>query len=234
MKKTFIVLVFLTFSNLCLYSQFAKGDILVDLTGSYIESIDGSHNGITSFSSKSKALEMSISLSTCVTNSFSIGFGLDYGHVNETDQTRSLFFQKYYLMDETETKATVVAPSLYLRYNRNIFGKLWFMAEFSTAYGFVDSWYESISAGASDPGLESPPLNFFAGSDGSDNSGLLNVSLSPEFAYFLGEKVGLMIKIGGIQYTSYDFEEHEWKVSVNPSTWEYGIFFRFQKKQPVV
>lgn len=234
MKKTFIILVFLTFSNLCLFSQFTKGDVLLDLSGSYVESSDGSNGGISSFSSKNKTLEMSISLGTCFSNSFSIGFGLNYGHVNKTDLTRFLFYQRYYLIDQTETKASIIAPGVYLRYNKNVFGKLWFMAEFNTAYGFIDSGYESLSAGSENKESEDlePSLSFVNSYESGDKSGLLNVSLSPEFAYFLGDKVGLMIKIGGIQYTSYDFEEHEWKVSVNPSTWEYGIFFRFQKKQP--
>ena len=74
-------------------------------------------------------------------------------------------------------------------------------------------------------------LNFVTGSEGSNNSGLLNISLKPEFAYFISEKAGLLLKVGGLHYNSYDFEEHEWKVSINPALWDYGFFLRFGKKE---
>ena len=230
MKKALIVLVLVIFSNYWLYSQFTKGDVLVDLTGSYIESVSGSGGGITTSATKSKTLDINLSVGTCISNSFSLGFSIEYGHASNLEKNDIYVFERYILKDQVETKANIIAPGFFLRYDKNVLGKLCFIAEFNTSYGFVNSTYDVISAGSSRLVDLDTPLSYVYAYDGSDESEIFNISLSPELVYFLGEKVGLMIKIGGIQYTSFDFKEHEWKVSVNPSTWEYGIFFRFKKK----
>ena len=98
MKRIILVFLFFTVSRFMSYSQFAKGDILLDFTGSYVESINSSGGNITSSSLKSKTLDLNLSLGYCFSNSFALGFGLEYGHIDDLSQTRFLFYQRFALL----------------------------------------------------------------------------------------------------------------------------------------
>ena len=217
------------------FSQFIQDDVILDFTGSYVESYSSSGVTTSKYSGIDKTLDLKISIGLCISKNLTAGLGLQYGHIQNETRFQFYYYDNFILVEKLETKATVFAPLVYLRYNRPVIGKLWFSAELSTMVGKVSTQYESMNMGAKMyPDTmtfhEIEPGNFLRGSEHHENSKILSVSLKPVFSYFLTEKIGLRIGMGGIQYNSYNFEAHEWQVTLNPSSWEYGFFVRFGKK----
>ena len=235
MIRLLSLLLCLAVSGFAAHAQFSKGDVILDLTGSYIESYNSSGVNISRYSSKIKTLDLAISMGYCFTNSFTAGFGIEYINTNELTNYEFYYPNAFTLLERLDSKANIFAPHIFFRYNKNITGKLFFQAELSSTYGFVSTNQESLQVGIRIYGNgviddNVLPGTFATGTETSDNSSLFNVALQPEFVYFLSDKIGLLLKIGGIQYNT-DFDAHEWQITLNPSSWEYGFFLRVGKIQ---
>lgn len=212
------------------HSQIKKGDILFDLTGSYVESTSSNGVYVSNYWGKTKSLDAFFSVGYSISNSFIAGVGVGYTHLKETRNYSFMYINNFMLAEQMNIKSSIISPLIYLKYYKQIFGKLLFSANLSSSFGFIDLENESLSAGriSFTQGANLSPFN--NSYTEKKESNYLAVSLQPEFSYFLTERWGVMMKIGGIRYNSYDFDEHDWTISFNPNKWEYGVFLKLGKK----
>lgn len=229
MKRFFLIFNLFFITNLLIYSQVKKGDVILDFTGSYIESINNSGVSMSNYSGKTNTIDVGFSFGYSISNSFILGLGIEYDHIKDIRNYSFSYYNAFFLAEQMEIKTNVVSPLFYLKYYKQVFDKLLFSINFNASYGFTDSNYQSMNVGASSFTQNNfPPFSISNSKDSKGN--YLSIALQPEFNYFLTEKLGLIVKIGGVRYNSYEFKDHEWKISLNPSNWDFGLFLRFGKK----
>ncbi|HEX3007275.1 MAG TPA: hypothetical protein VHO90_06630 [Bacteroidales bacterium] len=230
MKQSLLIIILFVLTHFLSYSQIKKGDILFDLNGSYVESTSGSGVSVSNYWSKNKSLNTFFSVGYSISNSFVAGVGVGYTHLKENRNYTFLYSNNFMLAEQMKIKSSIVSPLIYFKYYKLMFGKLLFSANLSSSFGFIDLDTESVSAGRTSL-IQNTNLSPFNDSYTEKNkSNNLVVSLEPEFSYFLTERWGVLMKIGGIKYYSYDFEDHDWTISFNPNKWEYGVFLKLGKK----
>jgi hypothetical protein len=228
MRSILLTASLLLTTKLIVLSQINQGDLVFDFTGNYDESIT-SEGVETSYSTgKTKTLGFGLSVGQAIGNSLIIGLGTEFYKVNDLQHYSFSYYMSFHLIEEMKSETRVAMPFAYIKYYRNITEKLSFCIDLRGGYGFVNTEYTSTKAGIS---------YFSEGTTGtyantttkSDKSKMYQGLLQPVLNYLITPKLGLSIRVGGISYTSHDSKESEWKIRVNPSEWQYGVFLRLGK-----
>ena len=192
---------------------------------------------MSSLDTKNKTVDTDFKIGVAVSKSFVLGLGLEYAHTTEN--------RNYFTYDQTTAreelmtvKSHAILPNIYLKYYKPFFTKFQFALNLNAGYGTIESEYSSITTsitpivgpGSNEIGTGTS-ANIVSGYGSSSGINIFVVDLQPEIHYFITPTLGAMVQLGGVSYTLYGLEDHNWIVSLNPSTWSYGLFLRFGPKK---
>lgn len=236
MKKVTLTLALLIALASATHAQIKKGDVLLNLSGNYDENHNYNGVAVSNLSEYSKTLNGGLSAGLAVSNSLVIGAGLEYGRIKNNQTYYSLLDINnsiYTTYNQSKTTTSVIAPMLYAKYLKKAISRIYVGGHFEANYGFAKSesefgtstmaWEKSFST------FSSAPVTTVSGGNADNSTQLLNLMIQPEITCFLTKKLGLSLKAGGVRYTSTNNNIHEWHISLNPSSWEYGLFWKFRK-----
>jgi len=214
-------------------AQLRKGDVILNLSGNYDENFTNSGVSISSLSGKTKTLNAGVSMGFVTSKSLVLGFGLEYGHIRNVQNYSFLNPGAFLLYETQDIKSNIVAPMVYAKYYKKVMSRIYVGLGLEGNYAFVNSDNGSDIVTVpfiNSSGVTSAVQSTLSSSRESASYEAFNAMLRPEVDCFLTKTLGLSLKVGGARFTSYSFNEHEWHISLNPSSWEYGLFWRFGKK----
>ena len=230
-KQFFLLLIAFTFS-VNTFSQIKKGNVLISLDGNYQKT--GSAIGVTTnnFSSYGPSLALGISAGVMFSDNWAIGVGLDYGRNKITTVNELVYAAQHIQVESMDTKENIYAPNIFISYYYNIAGKLYLSTSLKFSAGFAKQVSESFIASMYIPDVE--PGTITTIDDRYDRNMSFkhtsdiefgNITLYPELVYFISNRIGFHLGLGGISYTMPDWEtkDSQWLVNFNPQYWQLGI-----------
>jgi hypothetical protein len=230
MKRKFIVSLIIFATSMSVYSQIRNGTIAVAVSGNYY---DGSSlSGVTtnSLTTKAQNIDAGISIEYFVKSNVSIGVALDYGWGKE-DRVNSFSSNTFSQKEFVNVKSTLILPSLIGGYYLQVMDRLSLNMNVKLSYGScsINSHADYLWIQQNDDWthLQTGAINEFISWDTDNNYSYFGSSLSPEINYFFSEKIGLCLKLGGIEYGILDWDKYQssWNVNFNPNFWRLGVKF---------
>lgn len=229
MKKV-ILLAFIGISAIDTFSQIDKGKVIISIQGNYVKS-STSTGGITNQNVTSgKYVSLGASFGSFISERFKIAFGLDYNWDKEL-RLSSLFIRPSAAEEQMEIKSSALLPNINFGYYYPVINKLYVSANLKFSYGKIKVDYNSmymVSQSNPSPVLSDPtsdPTNYFAVSTQTSKYDFFNTGINPELVWFISEKIGLSLGLGGIEYSITDWKNDNstWSVNFNPTYWELGV-----------
>jgi hypothetical protein len=229
--KKIVLIVFIAFSTLNLFSQIEKEGVIVSVDGNYMKTT--TEDGATSNQnvSQTKNLNIGTSVGYFITDKFIAGVGLDY-YWNKESISTEMMINRFLQKEIMNSKSKAFLPNIYLGYYYPIINKLYFTINVKFSYGKIKSDYNTLIAGsvyyATDSVIEihdpysSPYLKEYEGNSEFD---FFSAKLFPELTYFISANFGLCLGLGGIEYSMTDWktDNSNWGVNFNPVYWKLGI-----------
>ena len=238
MKVSLFALFMLLFLNFHLSAQTYGNKGVLDFSFNYIESVSNNNSTFSQFKSETNSLDFGLSYGFCFNNHFTWGFGINYGHIKEND-LNTIFLMDfnedhdYFGKEALEIKSNIIAPLLYFKYNKQLFNKLYLSTRLTVSYGFVESKSECFNY-HSDGSLYFTPVSTSSSMvttiNDTKKSQYLGITLQPELCYFLTNRLGFIVKLGGVGFTDFEGQDQHWTLSMNPSYWSYGLILSIGKK----
>jgi hypothetical protein len=230
MKKTVLIL-FIAFSTLDLFSQVEKRNFIISVDGNYLKTT--TENGVTTNQNVAQIQNLGIGASVgyFITDRFIAGVGLDYYWEKES-RTNKLMFNKFKQIEVLRTKSNVYLPNFYLGYYYPIISKLYISTNLKLSLGKIKSDYKSLIAGSAYNPTESSELieyplssEYVNAYEENADADYLRANLFPELTYFATSNVGLCLGLGGIEYSMTDWktDNSSWVINFNPEYWRFGI-----------
>ncbi len=235
MKKIYLTLILITLSLTSSFAQLKKGDLLLNLYGNYVEDLSTSGVMISHLTQEMKTLNSGISAGIAVSKSWVIGLGLEYAHQKNNQDYSFINYSSFATKNIMETQTSIIAPLAFAKYYKKTFSRIYLGLNIEANYSFAEADMNSIAVttpvlSGDITAISSAYIPIVREQAESNSSEILNLMLQPEVNFYLTKKLGLSVKIGGVRYTSFDSDNHEWHISLNPNNWEYGLFLRFGKK----
>lgn len=97
-----------------------------------------------------------------------------------------------------------------------------------TEYETVYAEREMLSSDGLDGFMEDTNLSTMNGFFGESDTDYFGTQLDPGLTYFVTDKFGVFLGLGGIKYSLADWESNnsDWSINFNPSEWSFGIKFK--------
>lgn len=125
------------------------------------------------------------------------------------------------------------SPNLFIGYYYPIINKLYFNTTLKVGYGKVKTNYSTIYIGmeelGSNPFVISSYANQYAKSSYADYKYDYFISkIQPAVTYFISNRVGLSISLGGIEYSMIDWKSKasDLRVNFDPAYWSFGLKYK--------
>lgn len=230
-RKRGVLLVCVLFFTAQSFAQIGKGDLILSASGNYQKSASESGVFTNNDATNSKQLNVGGSFGYAFSDRMVAGFGLDYLWTKET-RFNQLYINDFIQMEEMQVNGDGLIPNLFLAYYYPIVDKLYLSANFRVSYGKIKSDYRSVSAiaenlSANELGYlnESSANTSLVERSGESNVDLFGVGINPELTWFVSDQFGLYLGLGGVEYTTMDWESDNsaWSVNFNPSNWNFGL-----------
>lgn len=227
-KLLLLVLSFYLIANLS--AQMDKGSFIFSVDGNYTKT--SSETGVISnlHVSDGKFCDLGFSIGYKVSNSFVVGIGIDYGWSKE-ERTNQFSINRFYQMEQLNTKTNVFLPNVYLEYQYPLISKLYLNANFTIGYGKIKSDINRKLLGAaaflSDNDIQdiNEYDNYAYVFTEETDVNAFNARLCPELAYCILPKLAFSLSLGGIEYAIVDWEKDytSWDVNFHPNNWRFGM-----------
>lgn len=227
MKKN-VLIVFIVFSTLDLFSQVGKGTIIIPVAGNYTKA--NTENGVTTNQNYTKGqyLNIGASIGYFITDRFIAGAGLDYNWAKETRNNR-MHFNNFLQSESMNIKSKVYLPNIYLGYYYQIFDKLYFNTSLKLSYGKVKTGINTIYAGSGPFSVSDTNwtngIPYVKSYESNSETDFFSAEIYPEVTYFFSAKFGVCLNLGGIAYSMYNWETDDSSFAINfkPDYWRFGI-----------
>jgi len=228
MKKT-VLLIVLVFATLYSFSQYKKGASFLSINGMYSKNSSETGVNFNSVFIQGKYINAGISLTNIISNNFLIGAGLDYNNQNETRQSKLIILDRYIQVEDMYLKSNILVPNIFVGYYYKIAKSFYFNTNLKFRLGENYSKTEYLQA------LATPVTNTSYLSDTSPSSAhngayetktdYFSTSLLPELTYFISDKTGFTLGLGGIEYALNDWksENSSFTINFNPNNWLVGV-----------
>lgn len=236
MKTNLFLLVFLSCS-LIVNAQLEKGKFLTDISGNFSRTFNANNSVTSSYSSRIKQFNTQINVGYCFSNTLAAGIGFNYGYSNTSTVNELIDYSSSLLMEsKTDQKTKIPVLIGFLRYNKNVFSRLYIGVDFNVGYG--KAHFSSIYAFASRSNFTTSGDIIAPGSgtnvnDGGtieDENGMIIAGLSPRVTYFTGNHLGIFLNLGGAfaDVTDGDFDQTQWNINFDPKYWSLGFEVKFK------
>lgn len=234
MKKYFILL-FLFLTALNSYSQLDKGSIIIALEGNY--SNTSNKNGVTTNTTETdgKYLEVGTSIGLFLTDRIVAGFGFEYKWAKES-RFNELYFNNFFQAEYMNLTSKFPSPNLFIGYYYPIINKLYFNTNLKISYGKISTDYSTIYSGVENNSNSNNPdfelgdnsNNYIQSSENKYEYDYFSSKIQPALTYFISNRLGLTISLGGIEYSMLDWKNNtsDWIVNFDPAYWSFGVEFK--------
>jgi len=230
MKKN-VLIVLIAFSTLDLFSQIAKGKIIISVDGNYLQTTTESGVSTNQNLAKGKNLSVGTSVGYFITDRFIAGVGLDY-YWNKESRRTELMINRFFQAEDMNIKSKAFLPNIYLGYYYQIINKLYINTNLKFSYGKIKSDYTTLISGNVDypndtyivlTDLYSP--RYVKGYEGRSEVDFFSSILFPEVTYFISSNFSLCLGLGGLEYSMTDWktDNSNWRINFNPVYWRFGI-----------
>ena len=231
MKKT-ILIVAIAFTAFDLHSQFKKGDSFFNVNGMYANTTTETGVNSNSLSVKGKYFNGGVSLSAIISNCLLIGAGLDYNNQKEIRNSNLLLLDNTFQAEEMNVNSSFLIPNIYVGYYYGITKGLYFNTNLKLRLGTnntnVDGqqvFISSIFPSTDNTALTEISKNYKY----EKKADYFSTSILPELTYFVTNKIGLTLGVGGLEYalTGWDTENSNFTLNFNPNNWQLGMKIQF-------
>ncbi|WP_423129590.1 hypothetical protein [Gaoshiqia sp. Z1-71] len=226
--KKIILFAFMGLISTNLFSQMEKGSFTFLLDGHYMKT--SSSTGVSTNYSATDGNYTSFAPSVAygLTNHLTVGIGADYERDKE-ERYNHLYFNHFAQAEMMNIKSKALLPSLYLGYHHPIANRLFIGSTMKFSYGKIKSSYQTTYAGMEEltiiDELQEGSVNYSRSIGSEAETDYFRVKLYPELTYFLGQRFGLSLGLGGMEYSLYDWEQDtsDWQVNFDPTYWRLGF-----------
>lgn len=227
-KLLLLVLSFYLTENLS--AQMDKGNLIFSVDGNYTKT--SSETGVISnlHVSDGKFLDLGFSIGYKVSNSFVVGIGIDYGWSKE-ERTNQFSINRFYQMEQLNTKTNVFMPNVYFEYQYPLINKLFLSTNLKVGYGKITTDIHRYLLGAA-AFLSDNDIQYINKYDNyayefkeKADVNAFNARLCPELTYCILPKLAFSLGLGGIEYAIVDWEKDHtsWEVNFHPNNWRFGM-----------
>ena len=230
MMRKIIASLIIFATSMSVYSQINKGTIAVSVSGNYYDGSSLSGVITNSLTTKTQNIDAGLSIEYFVKSNFSFGVGLDYSWGKE-DRINSFSSKTFSQEEFMNVKSNLILPSIIGGYYLHVIDRLYLNMNLRLSYGRYSinshSDYLWIQQNDDWTHTQTGAINEFISWDSDNNYSYFGSSLSPEINYFFSEKLGLCLRLGGIEYgiLDWDKDQSSWNVNFNPNYWRLGIKF---------
>lgn len=233
-KSKFILLVILFHLAFMAKAQIAKGDLLIDATGSYVKTVNSSGVSMSNYTNDLYNGQVGLSAGYAVSSSVMIGLGVDYVYDrNITVYKNHDYYNEILELEQINSIAKAWTPHIFMDYFVPVTNKWQFSMRLNAGYGFASFENKSIW-------MHAEPLpNYYIIQETGPSSlsfgqtfktQYFEASLQPTISYFITPKIGVRLALGGVQFMLPESSEDYWNISFSPINWQYGLFMRFGKE----
>lgn len=244
-KSKFILLVILFHLTFMAKAQVAKGDLIIDATGSYVKTVNSSGVSMSNYTNNLYNGQVGLSAGLAVSSSVIIGLGVDYVYDKNItvyksftyENTSNLYSTNYIYNEVYKGAAKVWTPHIFMDYLVPVTNKWQFSMRLNAGYGFASIHNKSTGVhtqsfyfyGPENYHIEEPPPSYISFND-KPKTHYFEASLQPTISYFITPKIGVRLALGGVQFMLPESSEDYWNISFSPINWQYGLFMRFGKE----
>lgn len=230
MRKIFASLIIFS-ASMTVNSQISKGTFTISVNGNYYDGSNSIGVATNSLLTNIQDLNTGISIEYFVKKNLFIGVGFDYSWSNEYRFSgfSSNSFAQVELMN---VKSNLLLPNIIGGYSFQLMKKLYLNTNFKIGYGRYSNktysdytWIQHTDGGTF---TQTGAINEVISWESDNQSSYFGTSLSPEINYFISERFGLCLGLGGIEYAILDWnkDQSSWIVNFNPNFWRLGIKFK--------
>jgi len=231
MKKS-ILIVAITFIVFDLHSQFKKGESFFNVNGMYTKTTTETGVNSNFLSVKGKYINGGLSLSAIISDCFLIGAGLDYNNQKEIRNSNLLLLDNSFQAEEMNVNSSFLVPNIYVGYYYGITKGLYFNTNLKLRFGTNSTKVEGQQAYITSL---IPSTDISTVTELSKNykyetkADYFSTSILPELTYFITNKIGLTIGVGGLEYAlrGWDTENSNFTLNFNPNNWQLGMKIQF-------
>ena len=226
--KKIVLFAFMAMISTNLFSQMEKGSLTFLLDGHYMKTSSSAGVSTNYTATDGDYVSFAPSVAYGLTNHLTIGIGVDYERDKE-ERYNHLYFNHFAQAEMMHIKSKALLPSLYLGYHHPLTNKLFIGSTMKFSYGEVKTSYQTTYAGVEEltviDELNEAPNIYVRSIESETKTDYFRVRLYPELTYFLSERFGLLLGLGGIEYSLHDWEQDtsSWQVNFNPSYWRLGF-----------
>lgn len=227
MRKIFALFIILA-TSMPVDSQTCKGDYSVSVMGNYYKGFNSSGVSTNSFSTTGENMNASISVEHYKTSKSYVGLGIDF-HWGNDDIYNSLFSKKFTQFEKMNVKSILIFPNFIYGYYLQIADNLFLNMSARVGYGILannsNSDYKNYQHPYGGTLDQIETANEELRWDSSNFYEDFGSSFSPEINYYISDKFGLSLRLGGIAYSILDWKKDlsSWIVDFNPNNWRLGI-----------
>ena len=231
--KGIIIITILFFNIIQLYSQFKKGESFLSISGMYSRGTTESGVNFNTTFVKGEYINSGMSLSAVISDCFLIGAGLDYNNKNEIRNSNLLITDKYFQAEEMNLNSSILVPNIYVGYYYGITRELYFNTNLKLRFGEntikVNGQQELTTLLNTSSDINIYPEKLITTYKYKTKGNYFSTSILPEFTYFVTNKIGLTLGIGGIEYalTKWDTKNSTFVLNFNPNNWQVGLKMQF-------
>ena len=220
--KKIILFAFMGLISTNLFSQMEKGSFTFLLDGHYMKTSSSTGVSTNYSATDGNYTSFAPSVAYALTNHLTVGIGADYERDKE-ERHNYLYFNHFAHFEMMNIKSKTLLPSLYLGYHHPIANRLFIGSSLKFSYGKIKSSYQTTYAGINE--FEGGPNNYLNSIGSEAETDYFRVKLYPELTYFLGQRFGLSLGLGGMEYSLYDWEQDTsgWQVNFDPTYWRLGF-----------
>ncbi|QHT71422.1 outer membrane beta-barrel protein [Rhodocytophaga rosea] len=209
-----MVTILLTTSSV---AQIARHTFYVDGSFNYSKK-----NNTGSANNQERSIQAAPNIGFFINERILLGVGINYSQINTEGQLLNVV--QGYPATNIESITKTVAPLLFVKYIKPINDKFSFAVKGTYQYGLQKT---DISLNGTS-----------SVSSASYDTRVSSFTLSPEILFFISKRIGMQVNFNGLSITSGNKQEFsksvkytDYTFSINPSTWNLGLFLILGRKQ---